>query len=48
VAADGGDAAVESLARLTTAPPAGAWPFSITISCGCAPPLMLLGEIVRD
>src|SRR5215204_3800075 len=38
----------ELLERLTTAPPAGACPLSITIPCGCAPPLMVLGEIVND
>src|SRR6185295_8188052 len=38
----------ESLARVTTAPPTGACPLSITIPCGCAPPLMLLGEIASD
>jgi hypothetical protein len=38
----------ELLASVTTAPPAGAWPLSITIPCGCAPPLMVLGEIVSD
>jgi len=36
----------ELLVRLTIAPPAGACPLSITIPCGCAPPLMVLGEIV--
>src|SRR6185503_2990651 len=36
----------ELLERLTTAPPAGACPLRITIPCGCAPPLMVLGEIV--
>jgi len=36
----------ELLVSVTTAPPAGACPLSITIPCGCAPPLMLLGEIV--
>jgi hypothetical protein len=38
----------ELLVRVTTAPPAGACPLSITIPCGCAPPLMELGEIVSD
>src|ERR1041384_5493957 len=38
----------ELLVRVTTAPPAGACPLSITIPCGCAPPLMVLGEIVND
>ena len=38
----------ELLERLTTAPPAGACPLSITMPCGCAPPLMLAGEIVSD
>src|SRR5215212_1145937 len=36
----------ELLERLTTAPPAGACPLSITIPCGCAPPLIVPGEIV--
>jgi hypothetical protein len=40
--------AAESLERLTTAPPAGAWPFSITINCGMAPPLMELGARVSN
>jgi hypothetical protein len=38
----------ELLERLTMAPPAGACPLSITMPCGCAPPLMVAGEIVRD
>ena len=38
----------ELLERLTTAPPAGACPLSITMPCGCAPPLMVEGEIVSD
>jgi hypothetical protein len=38
----------ELLERLTTAPPAGACPLSITMPCGCAPPLMVDGEIVSD
>jgi hypothetical protein len=38
----------ELLVRVTVAPPAGACPLSITMPCGCAPPLMLLGEIVSD
>jgi hypothetical protein len=38
----------ELLERLTMAPPAGACPFSITMPCGCAPPLMVAGEIVSD
>src|SRR5215208_6031513 len=38
----------ELLERLTTAPPAGACPLSITMPCGCAPPLMVAGEIVSD
>jgi len=36
----------ELLERLTTAPPAGACPLSITMPCGCAPPLIVAGEIV--
>jgi len=36
------------LERLTKAPLAGAWPFSITIAPACAPPLMVLGEIESD
>src|SRR6185369_7335454 len=47
VTAAGGFTAAELLERLTTAPPAGAAPFSITMPCGCAPPLMLDGEIVN-
>jgi hypothetical protein len=38
----------ESLERLTMAPPAGACPLNITMPCGCAPPLMVAGEIVSD
>jgi hypothetical protein len=38
----------ELLVRVTMAPPAGACPLNITIPCGCAPPLMVLGEIVSD
>jgi hypothetical protein len=38
----------ELLVRATTIPPAGACPLSITIPCGCADPLMVLGEIVSD
>jgi hypothetical protein len=43
VTVEGGLAAGELLERLTTAPPAGAWPFSITITPASAPPLMVLG-----
>jgi hypothetical protein len=44
---DGGGLTIgELLERLTTAPPAGAWPLSITMPCGCAPPLIVVGEIV--
>jgi len=42
----GGLTAGESLDRLTTAPPAGAWPLSITVALAGAPPLasrLLLG-----
>src|SRR6185369_9984417 len=38
----------ELLVRVTIAPPAGACPLSITIPSGCAPPLMVDGEIVSD
>ena len=38
----------ELLERPTKAPPAGACPLSITMPCGCAPPLILDGEIVSD
>jgi hypothetical protein len=38
----------ELLERPTMAPPAGACPLSITMPCGCAPPLMVAGEIVSD
>lgn len=44
----GGLAAGELLERLTTAPPAEAWPFSCTIPPAWAPPLMVLGVIVSD
>ncbi len=40
VTVGGGLTARELLDRLTTAPLAGAWPFSITIAPACAPPLM--------
>ena len=39
----GGLAAGELLERLTRAPPAGAWPFSITLPPDKAPPLMVDG-----
>ncbi len=45
---EGGLTADELLERLTKAPLAGAWPFSITIAPACAPPLMVLGEIESD
>src|SRR2546426_10844214 len=45
---EGGLTAGELLERLTKAPLAGAWPFSITIAPACAPPLMVLGEIESD
>ena len=48
VADAGGVTAGELLDRVTTAPCGGAWPFNIMMACGCAPPLMLLGEIVSD
>src|SRR5215217_9302608 len=48
VTVNGGLTNGELLERLTTAPPAGACPLSITIPCGCAPPLMVLGDIVSD
>ena len=38
----------ELLERLTTAPPAGADPLSSTMPCGCAPPLMVAGEMVSE
>src|SRR5438105_9730843 len=38
----GGVTAGELLASVTAAPPAGAWPVSITIAHACAPPLMVL------
>ena len=44
----GGLTAGELLVNVTIAPPAGACPLSITIPCGCAPPLIVLGEIVSD
>ena len=45
VASAGGMAAGESLLKSTTAPPAGAWPLSITTAPTCAPPLMVLAFI---
>ena len=48
VARAGGIADAESLERSTTAPPAGAWPLSITIAPAVAPPLMVEGESVID
>jgi hypothetical protein len=49
VALDGTLASAASLlVRLTTVPPAGAWPFSMTISVGSTPPVIVLGEMVRD
>jgi hypothetical protein len=44
----GGCATWELLERLTLAPPAGAWPFSITIAPGCAPPLMVPGVMMSE
>ncbi len=44
----GGLTDAELLESVTTAPPAGACPLSITIPSGCEPPLMVLGEIVND
>jgi hypothetical protein len=44
----GGVTAGESLDSATIAPPGGAWPVSITIAPGCAPPVIDDGEIVRD
>src|SRR5436309_2246227 len=43
VARAGGIADGESLVRSTTAPPAGAWPLSITIAPARAPPLIVDG-----
>src|SRR6476469_1245545 len=48
VASAGGMAEGESLDISTTAPPAGAWPLSITIAPPCAPPLMVAGVSVMD
>ena len=48
VTVDGGVTAGELLERLTVAPPAGAWPFSITIPPADAPPLMVIGDTVSD
>lgn len=48
VAVAGGLASGESLASCTVSPPVGACPFSITISVGCAPPVIALGESVSD
>ena len=44
----GGVTAGESLDSATIAPPGGAWPVSITIAPGCAPPVIDDGEIVSD
>ena len=44
----GGVTAGELLDSATIAPPAGAWPVSITIAQGCAPPVIDDGEIVTD
>ena len=43
-----GVTAGESLDSPTIAPPGGAWPVSITIAQGCAPPVIDDGEIVTD
>ena len=48
VASAGGIAEGESLLKSTTAPPAGAWPLSITIAPVCAPPLMVPALIMMD
>jgi len=48
VTVDGGVAAGELLERLTTAPPAGAWPVSITIPPAFTPPLALVGVTESD
>lgn len=46
---DGGGATAGELDdKETTAPPGGAWPVSITIAWGCAPPVIFDGEIVSD
>ena len=44
----GGATAGESLDSATIAPPGGAWPVSITMAHGCAPPVIDDGEIVSD
>jgi len=36
------------LLRLTTSPPAGAWPVSMSVAWGVAPPVIVLGETVSD
>jgi hypothetical protein len=41
----GGLTTGELVDKLTRAPPAGAWPFSITIPVAVAPPLIVLGEM---
>lgn len=48
VMVEGGTAAVELLERLTTAPPAGACPLSITNRTVCCPPLIVPGDSVTD
>jgi len=47
VAVAGGLTAGEPLVRLTTAPPGGARPFSITIPPAVAPPVIVPGESQR-
>src|SRR5450432_122211 len=48
LATAGGCTAGESLERFTTAPPAGARPFSMTIASGWAPPLMVPGAMMSE
>ena len=45
---DGGLTNGESLDRVSVAPAAGACPLSMIMHWGCAPPLIVLGEIVSD
>src|SRR5438270_3807424 len=44
----GGVTAGELLESETDAPPGGAWPDNITIPPGCAPPVIVDGEIESD
>ena len=45
---DGGVTNGELLDKVSVAPLAGAWPLSMMMHWGCAPPVIVLGEIVSD